>query len=107
MFENVIVRAEKNYRIDGYNLHILKDDGIKHYYAKDIVFEEFEDETSFITPQIALPSRYAQELFDDLWNSGMRATVNKKDGDTAVFAQTEHISDLRKYIDKLFEMIKG
>lgn len=74
-----------------------KGPGWRRFVGKPVVFEEHEQDGSFMPPTISLKEDAAQSLMDALWDCGVRPTQGH--GSAGQLAATErHLEDLRAIV---------
>lgn len=87
---------------DGFDVAIFgeEDYGRKHFVVTSLEMVE-RNELDEVNPLFKLTKTMAQQLFDDLWENGLRPTNNKQDKeDKYVKAIESHLSDIRKLVFK-------
>ncbi len=84
------------------HIDILLKNGPNHI-AKDVVFEEVNENVSWIEPSLRISFSAGQQLMDDLWRAGIRPTEGA--GSAGSLKATEnHLSDMRKIAFKQLDM---
>lgn len=97
---------ERNSIFDSYSVNIFEriEGTNKISIVKDIVFEEVEVGT-YPNSSLMISTENAQYILDQLWNNGLRPSYGHDDKGV-VSAKSEHITDLRGYVDRLLKLVE-
>jgi hypothetical protein len=103
--DQVTIRAARESWNDSTLLYFIDINGNKNSIVKNITVEEIQG-NQVIEPTFRLNLYDAQKLFDDLYATGLRPSVERNE--TSAYRQAqEHINDLRGVVNKLFGLIEN
>ena len=98
MKDELIVRANYDPTWMGFGVNILRLEQNKCSFAVDMTLQTKQDGER-VEPLFFLTMEHAQQLMDDLWNSGIRPQASHFT-DVAFDAQNKHLQDMRTIVSK-------
>ena len=83
-----------------YSLFFTDKNGGKRAVARRLVFDTSEDHT-LMQPTASIESKEGfQELFDDLWNMGLRPSARSDEYKAQLATMNNHLNDMRTLVFK-------